>query len=110
MATGGSSSPISVTVDDPTSTYSNPTRGPSGVNVFSTTSGSSTATYAELRLGREELEREKLRLEVLKLRIDLRQLVQQLQLPEIARELEEVAVSTPSVVVPPCVYRKPYPS
>ncbi|MEH2569837.1 hypothetical protein [Bradyrhizobium sp. AZCC 2289] len=46
MATGGSSSPSSVTVDDPTSTYSNPTRSPSGVTVFSTTSGLSTPTYA----------------------------------------------------------------
>ncbi len=57
--------------------------------------------WLELRLGREKLEREKLRLEVLKLRIDLRQLAQQLQLPEIARELEGGTVSPPSVVVPP---------
>jgi hypothetical protein len=56
--------------------------------------------WLELRLGRDKLEREKLRLEVLKLRIDLRQLAQQQQLPEIARELETVTVSPPSVVVP----------
>jgi hypothetical protein len=56
--------------------------------------------WLELRLGRERLEHEKLRLEVLKLRIDLRQLAQQLQLPDIARELEEVTVSPPSVVIP----------
>jgi hypothetical protein len=57
-------------------------------------------TWLELRLGREALEREKLHLEVLKLRIDLRQLAQQHQLPEIAHELETVTVSPPSVVVP----------
>ena len=56
-------------------------------------------SWRELRWGRE-LEREKLRLEVLKLRIDLRQLAEQHKLPEIARELEGVTVSPPSVVVP----------
>jgi len=58
------------------------------------------SSWLELRWGRQELEREKLRLEVLKLRIDLRQLAEQHKLPEIARELEGVAVSPPSVVVP----------
>jgi hypothetical protein len=60
------------------------------------------SSWLELRWGRQELEREKLRLEVLKLRIDLRQLAEQEQhkLPEIARELEGVTVSPPSVVVP----------
>ena len=43
---GASSCAIAVTYDDPTSTYSNPTFGSSGVTVYSTTSGSSTATYA----------------------------------------------------------------
>jgi hypothetical protein len=57
-------------------------------------------SWLELRWGREGLEREKLRLEVLKLRIDLRQLAEQHKLPEIARELEGVTVSRPSVVVP----------
>ena len=57
------------------------------------------SSWLELR-GREELEREKLRLEVLKLRIDLRQLAEQHKLPEIARELEGLTVSPPSVVVP----------
>lgn len=37
---------IDYTVDDPTGSYPNPTLGTSGVTVFSTTSGSSTATYA----------------------------------------------------------------
>ena len=58
------------------------------------------SSWLELRWGQEELEREKLRLEVLKLRIDLRQLAEQHKLPEIARELEGVTVSPPSVVVP----------
>jgi hypothetical protein len=58
------------------------------------------SSWLELRWGREELEREKLRLEVLKLRIDLRQLAEQHKLPEIVRELEAVTVSPPSVVVP----------
>jgi hypothetical protein len=58
------------------------------------------SSWLELRWGREELEREKLRLEVLKLRIDLRQLAEQHNLPEIARELEGVTVSPPSIVVP----------
>lgn len=56
-------------------------------------------SWRELRWDRE-LEREKLRLEVLKLRIDLRQLAEQHKLPEIARELEGVTVSPPPVVVP----------
>jgi len=58
------------------------------------------SSWLELRWGREELEREKLRLEVLKLRIDLRQLAEQHNLPEIAREFEGVTVSPPSIVVP----------
>ena len=58
------------------------------------------SSWLELRWGQEKLEREKLRLEVLKLRIDLRQLAEQHKLPEIARELEGVSVSPPSVVVP----------
>jgi hypothetical protein len=58
------------------------------------------SSWLELRWGREELEREKLRLEVLKLRIDLRQLAEQHKQPEIARELEGVTVSPPSIVVP----------
>jgi hypothetical protein len=37
---------IDYTVDDPTGAYPNPTLGSSSVTVFSTTSGSSTATYA----------------------------------------------------------------
>lgn len=37
---------IDYTVDDPTGAYPNPTLGTSAVTVFSTTSGSSTATYA----------------------------------------------------------------
>lgn len=37
---------IDYTVDDPSGTYPNPTLGASGVTVYSTTSGSSTATYA----------------------------------------------------------------
>lgn len=37
---------VDYTVDDPTGAYPNPTLGSSGVTVYSTTSGSSTATYA----------------------------------------------------------------
>lgn len=39
---------IDYTVDDPTGAYPNPTLGASGVTVYSTTNGSSTATYATL--------------------------------------------------------------
>lgn len=39
---------IDYTVDDPTGAYPNPTLGASAVTVYSTTSGSSTATYATL--------------------------------------------------------------
>lgn len=37
---------LEYTLDDPTGAYPNPTLGTSGVTVYSTTSGSSTATYA----------------------------------------------------------------
>lgn len=37
---------IDYTIDDPTGAYPNPTLGTSGVTVYSTTSGSSTATLA----------------------------------------------------------------
>jgi hypothetical protein len=37
---------IDYTVDDPSGAFPNPTLGSSGVTVYSTTSGSSTATYA----------------------------------------------------------------
>lgn len=37
---------LDYTVDDPTGAFPNPTLGASAVTVFSTTSGSSTATYA----------------------------------------------------------------
>lgn len=37
---------LDYTVDDPTGTFPNPTLGTSAITVYSTTSGSSTATYA----------------------------------------------------------------
>jgi hypothetical protein len=37
---------IDYTVDDPSGSYPNPTLGSSGVTIYSTTNGSSTATYA----------------------------------------------------------------
>jgi len=55
----------------------------------------------DARMGRRQLELQKLRLEVLKLRIDVQQLAKQEQFPELTREFEAVTVSAPSIVAPP---------
>ena len=49
--------------------------------------------FMDVQMGRRRLELEKLRLEVLKLQIDLKQFGRQQESPEVARELEAIAVS-----------------
>lgn len=57
--------------------------------------------WVDIRQDRRQLELEKLRLEILKLRTDLQQAAELRHLPEVSREVEAIPAPPPAVVVPP---------